>query len=281
MQLVESLPRIQHRYRNLWPAAYWLITAIGVFWVIGIVSGLIPYGTCGNTGTVPCDAYSYWAVDATPYTWETNLEYRYSPAFLWLIYPFQALPFEVFVAVWTAAHIGALIWLRAGWFLIVPLLNDDVLRGNTSTFMALFAVLAIERSATWWAPALLTKITPAIGIVWHAVRGEWRSLLRLVLITAAIVAVGWVIAPDLWIAWVRSLLGGDSTYEVGHPLGPLPLRLATAAILVAFGARTSRAWLVPIAMFLAIPGLWAFSWALLAGIPRLLTWRPKAEPAAP
>ena len=86
------------------------------------------------------------------------------------------MPFEVFLGIWLAAHIAALIWLRAGWFLIVPGLNDDVLRGNISTFIALFAVLAIQRSAAWWAPVLLTKITPAVGLVWHTVRGEWRSL---------------------------------------------------------------------------------------------------------
>ena len=127
--------------------------------------------------------------------------------------------FEFFLAVWTAAHIAALIWLRAGWFLIVPGLNDDVLRGNISTFLALFAVLAIERSAAWWAPALLTKITPAVGLVWHAMRREWRSLASCAVVTGAIVAVGVLIAPDLWRDWVTTLLNGESTYEIGHPLG--------------------------------------------------------------
>ena len=40
--------------------------------------------------------------------------------------------------------------------------------------------------------------------------------------------------------------------------------------MTAFGAWTGRAWLVPIAMFLAVPGLWAFNWALLAAVPRLI-----------
>jgi hypothetical protein len=250
---------------------------IGAIWCVLIVFGYVGYGVCGNTQTVPCDAYSFWGADSTPYTWETNLEYRYSPAFLWVIYPFQPLPFEFFLAVWTAAHIAALIWLRAGWFLIVPGLNDDVLRGNISTFLAMFAVLAIERSAAWWTPALLTKITPAVGLVWHAVRREWRSLARCALVTGAIVGAGVLIAPDLWRAWVTTLLNGDSTYEIGHPLGPLWLRVGIGAIVVAFGARTSRAWLVPVAMFLAVPGLWAFNWALLAGIPRLIGHRPAQD----
>ena len=176
MQLALTRPRFLDRYPALPTAAYWVITIIGAIWCFLIVYGVVGYGLCGNTGTVPCDAYSYWAVDDTPYTWETNLEYRYSPAFLWIIRPFQPFPFEVFLGIWLAAHIAALIYLRAGWFLIVPGLNDDVLRGNISTFVALFAVLAIQRSAAWWAPVLLTKITPAVGIVWHIVRREWRSL---------------------------------------------------------------------------------------------------------
>jgi hypothetical protein len=262
------------RYRGLVPAIYWTITAIGAVWCFLIVFGVVAYGLCGNTQTVPCDAYSFWAADSTPYTWETNLEYRYSPAFLWLVYPFQAFPFEVFLGVWTAAHVAALIWLRAGWILIVPGLNEDVLRGNISTFLAVGAVLAIQHSAAWWVPALLTKITPAVGLVWHAVRGEWRSVATCAAVTAAIAGIGFLIAPDLWIGWIGSLATADSTYEVGHPLGPLPVRVAIAAVVVALGARTSRAWLVPIAMFLAVPGLWAFNWGLLAAVPRLLRDRP-------
>ena len=276
MQLALSRPRFLDRYPALPTAAYWVVTVIGAIWCFLIVYGVVGYGLCGNTGTVPCDAYSYWAVDATPYTWETNLEYRYSPAFLWLIRPFQALPFEVFLGIWTAAHIAALIWLRAGWFLIVPGLNDDVLRGNVSTFIALFAVLALQRSAAWWAPVLLTKVTPAVGIVWHAVRREWRSLGIATGATAAIVVAGLVVNPDLWGVWLETLLAADATYELGHPLGPLWLRLALGALIVAAGAWTGRAWLVPIAILVAVPGLWAFNLALLAAVPRLL--RPQPAP---
>ena len=270
MQLAELSHPVLNRYRALGPAIYWTITAIGAAWCFLIVYGIVGYGLCGNTGTVPCDAYSYWAVDGSPYTWETNLEYRYSPAFLWAIAPIRLLPFEVFLGIWTLAHVAALVYLRAGWFLIVPGLNDDVLRGNISTFIALFAVLAIRHSAAWWTPVLFTKITPAVGLLWHAVRGEWRGLTIAAGVTAAVLGIGLLVQRDLWFAWFDSLGGADATYEVGHPLGPLPVRTAVAAIVVAYGAWTGRAWLVPIAMFLAIPGLWAFNWGLLAALPRLV-----------
>ncbi len=237
----------------------------------GIVYGVVRYGLCGNTGTVPCDAYSYWAVDGTPYTWETNLEYRYSPAFLWVIAPLQALPFEVFLGIWTAAHIAALIWLRAGWFLIVPGLNEDVLRGNISTFIALFAVLAIRHSAAWWVPVLLTKITPAVGLVWHAVRREWRSLGD---------RRGRQRRDRRRSASCRiPSYGAHGSIRWPTPTRPTrsAIRSARCRLRVAIGGRRhgirrvdGRAWLVPIAMFLAVPGLWAFNWALLAAVPRLI-----------
>jgi hypothetical protein len=278
MQLALPRSRLLDRYPALPSATYWVVTAIGAVWCYLIVYGVVGYGLCGNTGTVTCDAYSYWAVDSTPYTWETNLEYRYSPAFLWVIGPLQSLPFDAFLGIWTAAHIAALIYLRAGWFLIVPGLNDDVLRGNISTFVALFAVLAIQRSAAWWMPVLLTKITPAVGMVWHLLRREWRELAIATGVTAAIVAIGFIVNPDLWRAWFDTLLQADATYELGHPLGPLPFRLVLGALVAAVAAWTGRAWLISIAMLVAVPGLWAFNLALLAAIPRLL--RPSSrEPA--
>lgn len=271
------LQPVLERYRALGPAVYWTITAIGAVWCFLIVYEIVAYGSCANTGTVPCDAFSYWAVDTTPYTWETNLEYRYSPAFLWAIAPIKVLPFELFLGIWTAAHVAALAWLRAGWFLIVPGLNEDVLRGNISTFIALAAVLAIQRSTVWWTPILLTKITPAVGLVWHAVRREWQGLLVTAAFTAAIMAAGFLAQGDLWWAWVASVAAADTTYEIGHPLGPLPLRIAIGAAVTAYGAWTGRAWLVPIAMFLAVPGLWAFNWGLLAAVPRLATHGGRAR----
>ena len=123
---------------------------------------------------VPCDAYSYWAADSTPYTWETNLEYRYSRPSCGSSTDHgsavRGLPGDLDGRPHRGPDLAPsrLVPDRPG-------LNDDVLRGNISTFIALFAVLAIQRSAAWWAPVLLTKITPAVGLVWHTVRREWRS----------------------------------------------------------------------------------------------------------
>jgi hypothetical protein len=110
--------------------------------------------------------------------------------------------------------------------------------------------------------------------VWHAVRREWRELLLTAVVTGAVVGIGFVLQPDLWAAWFGTLAAADSTYEIGHPFGPIWLRVALAGSVTAVGAWTGRAWLVPIAAFLAVPGLWAFNWGLLAGVPRLIRWTP-------
>ena len=46
-------------------------------------------------------------------------------------------------------------------------------------------------------------------------------------------AVGFIIDPGLWRAWFDTLLNADATYELGHPLGPLPFRLALGAAVTA------------------------------------------------
>lgn len=269
MSLPTFARRLWDRYRPLAPAVYWIVTIIGAVWCLLIVYGFVGYGLCGNTGTVHCDAYSSWAADDTPYTWEINLEYRYSPAFLWLIRPLQLLPFDVFLGIWAVAHIAGFIWLRAGWMLIVPGVNEDVLRGNITIFLAVAVVLALRHSGGWWSVALLTKVTPAVGMVWHVVRREWRALATGLGVTAAIVAVGWIIDAELWAAWVDSLLNAGETYEIGHPLGPLWLRLVLAGGVTAYAAWSDRAWLVPLAMIVAVPGLWPYNLGFVAAIPRL------------
>ena len=73
--------------------------------------------------------------------------------------------------------------------------------------------------------------------------------------------------------------GGPRTRPTrsGTRSDPCRFALAIGAAIAAFAAWTGRAWLVPIAMFLAVPGLWAFNWALLAAVPRLIgVWTRRA-----
>jgi hypothetical protein len=56
------------------------------------------------------------------------------------------------------------------------------------------------------------------------------------------------------------------------------LRLAVAAALIIWGARTDRRWVVPVATVLAMPVLWITSPAVLAAIPMLR--RPRGDATA-
>src|SRR4029078_312592 len=99
-----------------------------------------------------------------------------------------------------------------------------------------------------WALVLLTKITPGIGLLWFAVRREWRHLAIALFATAAIAAVAVVVRPQEWRDWVDVVIGnaGKGGTWASVPV-PLWIRLPLAAALVVWGARTDRAWTVPIA----------------------------------
>jgi hypothetical protein len=214
-------------------------------------------------GVVPGDAWNYWLGDAY-----TSEHYRYSPAFLWLTAPLRALPFEVFVVVWTVLHLGALIWLGP-WTILLAF--DDVIRGNINVFIAV-GVVAATRGHPWtWAGVLLTKVTPGVGILFHVGRRDWRAVGVALLTTAAIVAVGVAVNPELWREWIDSLRAGTQNYETINVLGPLPLRVAIGAVVCLIAARWI--WLLPIGMIIALPGLWPAGFAMLAAIPRLMETR--------
>jgi hypothetical protein len=87
-----------------------------------------------------------------------------------------------------------------------------------------------------WPFVLLTKPTCAVGLVWFAVRQDWRALTWALGIAAAAVIPTMVLRPDLWPGYVAML-----TSDSGVPQAlPLALRLPAAALLVSWGALTNR-----------------------------------------
>ena len=60
----------------------------------------------------------------------------------------------------------------------------------------------------------------------------------------------------------------------------LVLRLALAVGLVAFGARTDRRWLVPVAVWISLPVIWINSWVILLAVIRLRERQAPAPPGA-
>jgi hypothetical protein len=168
--------------------------------------------------------------------------------------------------------------------LLFPFTAMEVAGGNVSLLLAAAIVLGLRWPWTW-SLVLLTKITPGIGLLWFAVRREWGALAIALGATAAIVAVSYVIAPQLWSDWfdvvVRNVASGKSGTWASLPV-PLWIRGPIAVAIVVWGARTDRAWAVPVASMLALPALWYGGISmLLAVIPLLPDGREPRRDAIP
>ena len=223
------------------------------------------------------DAHTYWSSNPLhPYSATAPAAadaYFYSPAFTQLIWPIHALPWEWFIAGWTLLLIAAIVWQAGLWtafvLLLVPVFVDLTV-GNIHMLLAAAIILGFRWPWTW-SFVLLTKITPGIGLLWFAVRREWRSLRIALAATAIVAGVSFAIAPSLWWEWIdvlRAASGAPSPAFV-VPIA-LPIRLVVAAIVVTWGALTDRRWTVPLASAIALPVLWINGFAMLIAIIPLL-----------
>jgi uncharacterized membrane protein len=185
-----------------------------------IVAFAEPWGRLWGTGQ---DARCYYqATLADPYlhsSWNDPIAYVYSPAFLQLVTPFTSLPWQAFMAVWTAMLIGAAAFLTGPRLLaaglLFPFTAMEVAGGNISLLLAVAIVLGFRWPATW-SLVLLTKITPGIG--------------------AFTVFLGLV--PE------------------GHVFWPLAVvKVTAAAILVLAIATGRRAWRVPRRIAVGVVGV--------------------------
>ena len=237
------------------------------------VQGIQPWTFIG------VDARAYWQVNlAHPYVGSGVGDistYLYSPAFAQITAPLSLLPFPVFDARWTAVLLVVSIWLVRPWpwaalILFLPV-SYELLVGNVHFLIAAAIVLGFDAPAAWAFP-ILTKVTPGVGVLWYALRREWRSLGTAVVATAVVVAASFVIAPSAWGDWIAFLLASPDRSQLLVP------RTIAAAILVAFGAATGRRWLVPVAVWLALPIVWVNSWVILLATIRL---RERVVPDAP
>ena len=238
------------------------------------------------------DAYAYWTTRSGELyaAAETGRigAYLYSPAFAQALAPLVAfLPVAAFTALWTAINFAALWWLVGRLalpaLLFLPI-SFEIISGNVHLLYAV-AIVAGFRYPAAWALMFLTKITPGVGVIWFAVRREWRSLATALGVTGAIVAVSLVLDRAAWEQWIGLLrndlsgAGQASFATVGWYLAvPLMPRLAVAAGVVAYAAWTDRRWLVPVAVVVSLPVLWLNGLAILAAVVPLI--RPREAGAA-
>ncbi len=235
-----------------------------------------------RTGTFGFDAFAYWHLDlADPYSKSAGGlgAFTYTPVIARLFSPFGSLPWYTFLWLWTGMLVATLIWL--GWrsslvVLAFPPVALELYHGNVHLLIAAAIVLGFRWPVTW-AFIILTKLTPGIGLVWFAVRREWHKLGIALGVTAALVVVSLIFDADLWRAWLsddilKTAAGAPlDQFSIGIPLW---LRVPAAALLVAWGARTDRAWTVPIAATLSLPILWPTGFAILAALWPIASQRP-------
>ena len=234
------------------------------------------------------DAHAYWAADPfDPYGGTRPAEqdaYFYAPPFAQLLGPLHLLPWPWFIALWTLLLTAALVWQAGLWtgfvVFLVPVFAELTV-GNIHLLLGA-AIVAGFRWPWLWALPLLTKVTPGIGLLWFALRREWRNLAIALGATAAISAVSFAIAPGLWFRWLE-VLGAATKAPDWVFIVPIPLwiRMVPAVALVSWGALTDRRWTVPVAAMLALPILWVNGLAMLVAViplvPRLVGDSPASR----
>jgi hypothetical protein len=234
--------------------------AVALAW-IGMVVFAEPWGASLLPSGM--DARCYWLPTlADPYlhsNWTEQIAYPYSPAFLQLLEPIRQLWWQGFMAVWSAILLGALVVITGPRLILVGLVWFGLMEawgGNIELLVGL-AILAGFRWPATWSFVLLTKIAPGVGLLWFAVRREWRSLFIALAATAAIVAVSFVLMPDAWFRWPQVLLNnlGKGGTWAAVPI-PFLVRLPFAVLLIVWGALRDQRWVVPIGSMLALPALW-------------------------
>lgn len=223
------------------------------------------------------DFYAYWrAAQGQAYDVAWGLgAYHYAPALLPVFAPFTLLPWEPAYWIWAALMLGALTWLCRGWTLaalVFPPVPAELFHGNVHLLIAVVLVLGFRYPAAW-AVALLAKITPGIGLLWFALRREWRPLFIALGVTLAVTAVSVATAPDLWRQYAATLLTWRDDVSPNQIAIALPLRLVIATFVMILAARRGWPWLVPVAVTLAMPVLWIHALSTLVAIPALTRWR--------
>jgi hypothetical protein len=231
------------------------------------------------------DAQAYWGFDLATLYRGVQLgdqdAFLYSPIVAWLLAPFSALPFELFYALLAAVNLAVLVWLLgpelAALSLFLVPISNEVARGNIHLLLAAAIVVGFRYPASW-AGVLLTKVTPGVGLLWFAVRQEWRRFITALAVTAAFVGVAFVIDPELWIRWFQMLSRNVDAIRPSFIEIPVLPRVAAAAVLLAAGAWRNRPAIVPVAALLALPAIWVNSLAMLVAV--IPIWRQQHRPVA-
>ena len=246
----------------------------------------------GDLGGRAVDTFAYWYAGSNlaagePLYWAEELDqlgaYLYPPPFAFAWAPISLVP-EVF-AEWGWRLLGVLCvrymagsWQFAGLWWIFPGSLTEITSGNVTLQLAAITVAGIRGHPAGILPSTLVKFG-AIAVVpflWLRRPGTRRGLLVGGAIAVGIVAVSFLLAPNLWFEYF-DMLGRQS----GAPFNPLmihilptpaadfALRAAIALALVVASVRWNSPHLAYVAAFLLTPTIWFFRFAVLLALPTL------------
>ena len=238
--------------------------------VVGLIWFVAAYFVWGESATQSpfVDGLAYWGVDPeAPYATAgvgVSGSFLYTPVAAMAFTAIGLVPQPVFIGLWGALILGLTAWLGRPWpriwlILLLPI-SRELLIGQFNVVVTAAIVLGFGRPWLWAVP-LLTKVTPGVGILWFAVRQEWRNLAIAVGMAAALAAASFALRPEWWADWIALI-----TRDQGNAAHQLPyVRYVIAAAIVAWGARTDRPWTVPLGAFLALPVIYPDSFTFLLG----------------
>lgn len=249
------------------------LVALLPLWLAGVFVVVFVFRTFPVQHWYGADAHAYWMTAQSTDLYGIAPGFRdafnYSPAFAQAVYPLALLPWAAFFGLWAVMEGTAFAWLLAplGWRWAVPLwccCSVEVAFGNIIGMLGVAFVVSLRHPWAWPA-VLLTKITPGVGLIWHAVRRDVRGLIIAAGATAVVTAVSYAFAPAHWHEWLSYL-----TANRGGAIA-LPLRVGLAAALVAVAAIRPQWWGLLVAAFvLSVPSLNGWLWATaLAVVPRM------------
>jgi hypothetical protein len=145
--------------------------------------------------------------------------------------------------------------------------------GQTDLLMAAAIVIGFRWPAAWVLP-IVTKLTPGIGVLWFAVRREWRAVAISLGATVAVMAVSFAAEPQAWLGWFGMLARMEFPTRGSGVYLPVPvwIRIPLVVLLIVWGARANRRWTLPIAVAFSLPTVWINTPAIMLAIPALIDW---------
>jgi len=233
---------------------------LGSGWAVVVLVTLTRFGN-------PVDAWCYYGFDpAQP--WDPAGCFLYAPPVAMVMNVIQmAMPFEVFTLLLRAAAVLVLMRVAGpavGLVLLIPAVAIELNAANIN-LLIVAAVLVGFRYPWAWAFIALTKITPGIGMLWFAVRREWRHFAIAAGATVAIAVGSRLIGPDMWQQYFATI-GSEPDGSIWLIWWRLPL----AALVVVWGARNDHRWALLVAVFLAMPRWYFLSPVILVGLFQLV-----------